>query len=748
MRFGNVSVIIPTFNRSYCLTRTIDSVIAQTYPDWTAIIVDDGSTDGTRELIAQRYSAEERVRYVYQHNAGVSAARNHGIELGDGEFVAFLDSDDDWKSWKLELQVACLRRCPDIGMVWTDMLAVNENGDLVDERYLKRMYAAYQWVSKGDLFTRRYPVSEIAPGLAPLFPGSHLFTGDIFSQMIRGNLVHTSTVLLRRDRLNRVGGFDTDLRSGEDYGFHLRTCREGAVGFVDVSSIHYQIGRPDQLTAPQYTVDIARNFLNTIEPVIRADRERISLPDKTIRGTLAYAHAWLGEQLVLAGNAVEARRHLCSSFRQQPGLWAARMYVLSFLPNPAIGRLRRIRQKFRPRRSDPVAPGPGPRPRKVLFLIDTLMGMGGVEGALLKITQQLPRLGWNCAIATFRLSSNQEFVKLFSCPIYHLPLNRVLSWRALGVGFKLYALVARERFDIVHTFFEMSDLWGAPLANSARRAILVSSRRDMGIGRTALQDKLYRLMRNMPHQVQTVSEAVRRTFIERDKLAPERVVTVYNGVDLDRILGVAPWPNLAESFGLDPRGAMILTGSGKVQPVKGIDTLIRAAASVCREFPRTNFLIGGWLEGDYPDELRRLAESLGVSHNVKFIGQSSQFWSILKSVDVYCQLSRSEGHSNGLLEAMACGLPCVATAVGGNPETLEHGKTGFLVEKEDFEGAAARITQLLRRPELRQLMGDAASATVRERFTTEKMAQRIVSLYDELLALHDRSLTSPVSKIR
>src|SRR5216684_295835 len=580
-------------------------------------------------------------------------------------------------------------------MVWTDMLAVNENGDLVDERYLKRMYAAYQWVSKGDLFTRRYPVSEIAPGLAPLFPGSHLFTGDIFSQMIRGNLVHTSTVLLRRDRLNRVGGFDTDLRSGEDYGFHLRTCREGAVGFVDVSSIHYQIGRPDQLTAPQYTVDIARNFLNTIEPVIRADRERISLPDKTIRGTLAYAHAWLGEQLVLAGNAVEARRHLCSSFRQQPGLWAARMYVLSFLPNPAIGRLRRIRQKFRPRRSDPVAPGPGPRPRKVLFLIDTLMGMGGAEGALLKITQQLPRLGWNCAIATFRLSSNQEFVKLFSCPIYHLPLNRVLSWRALGVGFKLY-----------------------------------------------------RLMRNMPHQVQTVSEAVRRTFIERDKLAPERVVTVYNGVDLDRILGVAPWPNLAESFGLDPRGAMILTGSGKVQPVKGIDTLIRAAASVCREFPRTNFLIGGWLEGDYPDELRRLAESLGVSHNVKFIGQSSQFWSILKSVDVYCQLSRSEGHSNGLLEAMACGLPCVATAVGGNPETLEHGKTGFLVEKEDFEGAAARITQLLRRPELRQLMGDAASATVRERFTTEKMAQRIVSLYDELLALHDRSLTSPVSKIR
>src|SRR5436305_1747451 len=118
-----VSVIVPTFNRAYCIRRTIDSVLNQTYPNWELVIVDDGSTDNTAQLIATDYAHDTRIKYFHQQNQGVTAARNKGISLAQGDYVAFLDSDDTWKPWKLQLQLACMQHCPNIGMIWTDMEA-------------------------------------------------------------------------------------------------------------------------------------------------------------------------------------------------------------------------------------------------------------------------------------------------------------------------------------------------------------------------------------------------------------------------------------------------------------------------------------------------------------------------------------------------------------------------------------------------------------------------------------------------
>src|SRR5687768_1729437 len=125
---GLVSVVIPTYNRAYCVRRAIDSALAQTYPHLEVIVVDDGSTDGTAELMRTAYGHDGRVRYHRQANGGVSAARNRGIALARGEYVALLDSDDRWKPWKLQAQVACLEHAPDVGMVWTDMEAVDPDG--------------------------------------------------------------------------------------------------------------------------------------------------------------------------------------------------------------------------------------------------------------------------------------------------------------------------------------------------------------------------------------------------------------------------------------------------------------------------------------------------------------------------------------------------------------------------------------------------------------------------------------------
>lgn len=332
-----VSVIIPTLNRASSVSLAIDSVVAQTYRNWEIIVVDDGSTDDTAAVVAARSAPDTRIRYVYQCNAGVSAARNRGIAMAQGDYVAFLDSDDAWEPWKLELQLRCLLFCPHIGMIWTDMAAVDAGGEVVNPSYLKTMYSAYRRFGEKDLFTRVCPLREIDPDLARRFPDNRLFTGDIFSQMVTGNLVHTSTVVLTRERLNRVGGFDEKLMvSGEDFDFHLRTCREGMVGFVDVASTRYQIGRPDQLTHRSHAVDMSRNFLSTIEPVIRRDRERIRLPERILRGTLAYAHRWLGEELLIAGSVSEARKRLLASLRWQWHAWPTGLYVFSLLPPGCI----------------------------------------------------------------------------------------------------------------------------------------------------------------------------------------------------------------------------------------------------------------------------------------------------------------------------------------------------------------------------------------------------------------------------
>src|SRR4051812_14761864 len=137
---GLVSVLIPTYNRAREVVVAIESALRQTYSNIELIVVDDGSTDDTRRLIA---GYDDRVRYLYQENAGVSAARNFAMRHARGEFLAFLDSDDVWKNWRIESQVAALRRHPEAGLAWTDMTAVDDTGRVIDERHLRVMYAAH-----------------------------------------------------------------------------------------------------------------------------------------------------------------------------------------------------------------------------------------------------------------------------------------------------------------------------------------------------------------------------------------------------------------------------------------------------------------------------------------------------------------------------------------------------------------------------------------------------------------------------
>jgi len=235
----------------------------------------------------------------------------------------------------------------------------------------------------------------------------------------------------------------------------------------------------------------------------------------------------------------------------------------------------------------------------------------------------------------------------------------------------------------------------------------------------------YRLLGRVFNEVHTVSEEVRRFCIEVDGLSPWRVRTVYNGVAIS---------GKTESRLPRAGGPAVITMVGHIRPVKGFDVFIRTAARVCCEFPDAVFQIAGENhDAACHAGLTKLREELGIAGNVRFLGGVEDVAGLLEGSDVFCLLSRSEGLSNALLEAMGAELPCVATRVGGNSELVEDGRSGYLVDNEDDHAAAEAVMWLIRNPEKAAAMGRRGRDIVKEHFTEAAMIRQLTESYERLL---------------
>lgn len=338
-----VSVIIPTYNRAVDCRRAVESVLAQSHREVEVIVVDDGSEDATREAIE---GLDSRVVYLRQENAGVVAARNRGLAASQGAFIAFLDSDDLFLPWKLEAQLAVLRFYPQAGMVWTDMVAVDAEGREIRPAHLTAMYSAYRYFNREERLRRGERLGTMWPAAPSALAERRTFVANLSVQMFLGNLVHTSTVLLRRERQRTAGFFDTALvRSGEDYDFHYRVCRLGPVVYLDVSSILYRVGAADQLTGPRFDIFMAQNTLRTISKALAEAGGKIALPSYVIRQRMAHVYFWIGRAWFNKRDWKSARQALVSSLAWWPLNCQALIFlVASFLPVSVFEGLHRFRQ--------------------------------------------------------------------------------------------------------------------------------------------------------------------------------------------------------------------------------------------------------------------------------------------------------------------------------------------------------------------------------------------------------------------
>jgi glycosyltransferase involved in cell wall biosynthesis len=363
----------------------------------------------------------------------------------------------------------------------------------------------------------------------------------------------------------------------------------------------------------------------------------------------------------------------------------------------------------------------------VLFVIDQFSrNLGGGERIALKLAAFLPQYGYRTSILTFSADPADPVFESAPCPVYLLPLQRTYDRAALAGAMDLRRFLKQQKIQIVQTFFESSDIWGGFVTKLLSDAKLIWSRRDMGILRTRKHEVAYRLMAGLPDAVFAVSDLVRQHCIEEDHIDPDRVETIYNGLDLDH------WGD--SSLPLPPRDRILVTTIGNIRHVKGHDVFIKAAAAVAARFPNVDFSIaGGVLEPAYFEELQALVRNLNLGDRFHFTGAITDLHQHLSAADIFVLPSRSEGFSNAIVEAMATSLPVVATNVGGNAEAVQNGVTGLIVPSDDPAALAAAITQLLADPVRAKAMGIAGKQRVAERFTTEAMILRTTATYRKLL---------------
>jgi glycosyltransferase involved in cell wall biosynthesis len=384
-----------------------------------------------------------------------------------------------------------------------------------------------------------------------------------------------------------------------------------------------------------------------------------------------------------------------------------------------------------------VAPGPEPPVARdgtqkdlpcVLLVVDQLARtLGGGERIVLKLAALLPQFGYRASILTFFAHPESAALKTPPCPIYLLPLQSTYGLKALRGAFEIRQFLKKEKIQIVQTFFESSDIWAGFVTKTMSRAKLIWSRRDMGILRTRKHSIAYRLMAWAPDVVFAVSEQVRRHSIEVDQIDPNRVMTIYNGMNLAD-WNQAPRPPKAT-------GEFLITTVGNIRRVKGHDVFIKAAAAVVEQFPKVSFsIVGDVLDHAYFAELQTLVQDLKLANHVRFGGAITNLRHYLALSDIFVLPSRSEGFSNAIVEAMASSLPVVATDVGGNAEAVQDGVSGFIVPAEDPGALSTAILRLLTAPSHARAMGVAGRTIAAERFTTEAMMNQIATAYSNLLS--------------
>lgn len=369
--------------------------------------------------------------------------------------------------------------------------------------------------------------------------------------------------------------------------------------------------------------------------------------------------------------------------------------------------------------------------RRITFLVISLYP-GGAETQLVRVARALQRRGWDVRIVSLLPAEGLVAeVEAAGIPFTSLEMRRD-GWPGPGPAFRLHAILRRERPDLLVTFMFHANVLGRIVGRAAGVPVIVSSVRTDNFGGPA-RYRLVALTDRLADVTTTNSRFVAADLVRRGVVAEERMRVIPNGIDTAR-----PRPpeavlhTIRGEMGLAPGRFAWLT-TGHLQPRKDYPTLLRALQRLGERAERWEIRIVG--EGPLEAELRVLAAELALDERTRFCGFRQDAAVLPHLADGFVMSSAAEGTPNALMEAMLTGTPAVGTAVGGIPELIEDGVTGFLVAPGDPDALAEAMHRMMNlSPDAVARMGESARVRVVATHDLEGVVDRWEELFRQLLA--------------
>ena len=314
--------------------------------------------------------------------------------------------------------------------------------------------------------------------------------------------------------------------------------------------------------------------------------------------------------------------------------------------------------------------------------------------------------------------------------LFHFPTRNFYSLQGLSQLNPICRLAKQENVDIIHTFFEKSEVMGWLAARLSGIPIWITSRRDLGFKRKNIFKQIFRFTAPDCDRCVAVCQAVKDQVVQQERLAQEKIEVIYNGLDFSPYQHSSNGKALRNELGVDDHVPLVGMIANFNFEIKGHRYFLQAAKSVLERVPDVEFLLIG--DGPLRYQYEEMARQLKIKQKVHFMGKRNDVPNILSNLSVSVLSSTSEGLSNVILESMAAGIPVVATRVGGNPELVIDGTTGYLVPPADPRSMAEAIISLLQDPDRASAMGAAGKKMVKEKFTVETMVKNYEHLYKSL----------------
>jgi glycosyltransferase involved in cell wall biosynthesis len=370
----------------------------------------------------------------------------------------------------------------------------------------------------------------------------------------------------------------------------------------------------------------------------------------------------------------------------------------------------------------------------VVFGVDPLR-IGSAEAFARELALQITSRGWKCVLCYLKQPAEpvRSFLQLPNVSLEVIEDSDRLAWKPTQALARILRIYRPRVLSLNYTGMLSLYPWTAKMLGVESIFFTDHGSRPAGyVPRRASAWK--RTVSRMVNQPLTgyvgVSEFGRKYITDLDIIDRQRIEMIYNAVDVERAVnGLHAGAEFRGRY-LIPQDSVLVTQVSWMIPEKGIPELLEAAGKVIQAEPKVHFLIAG--DGAHRTAYENKARALGLGDRVTFTGNITDplACGLFAAADIVCQMSQwEEVFGYVIAEAMACGKPMVATRVGGIPELVEHGVSGFLVDRRDVSAMALRILELVRDPELRKRMGAAGLDAVRKKFELKTNVAQFVKLF-------------------